>query len=46
MNKVIPKFQSFAYCFQNFCPYAHGLITVLLIHMKGGFMVLFMSGLL
>lgn len=46
MNKVIPKFQSFAYCFQNFCLYAHGLITVLLIHMKGGFMVLFMSGLL
>ena len=33
MNILFPKFQSFAYCFQNFCLCAHCLITVLLIHM-------------
>lgn len=36
MNILFPKFQSFAYCFQNSCLYAHCLIMILIIHMSYG----------
>lgn len=38
-HNLFPKFQSFSYCFQNFCLYAHCLIMVLLFPLAYGWWI-------